>query len=189
MSTIGGPPTVALHYATRDGQSRRIAEHMSRSMAAAGVHAAPQDVANTRPADLAAASVVVLVAAVRYGRHLPEAERFLAAYRSLASPPLLALASVSLVARKAGKTTARGNPYLRKVIARYGLAPALAAAFAGRLEYRRCGWLDRQIIRFIMLVTGGPTDLDTCVEFTSWPAVDEFAAKVAGLHRRGLPAA
>jgi menaquinone-dependent protoporphyrinogen oxidase len=189
MSAIGGLPAVALYYATRDGQSRRIAEHISRSMAAAGVFAAPQNVANMRPADLAAAPVIVLVAAVRYGRHLPEAERFLAEYGSLASPPPLALASVSLVARKAGKTSAQGNPYLRKVIARHRLAPALAAAFAGRLEYRRCGWLDRQIIRVIMLLTGGPTDPDTCVEFTSWPAVDDFAAKVAGLHWHGLPRA
>jgi menaquinone-dependent protoporphyrinogen oxidase len=189
MPTFGGPPAVALYYASRDGQSQRIAEHISRSMAAAGVLAAPQDVANMRPADLVAASVIVLVAAVRYGRHLPEAERFLAQYGLLASPPPLALASVSLVARKAGKTTAAGNPYLRKAIARHRLAPALAEAFAGRLEYRRCGWLDRQIIRFIMLVTGGPTDPDTCVEFTSWPAVDEFATKVAGLHRRGQPRA
>ena len=34
----------------------------------------------TAPAELAAASVIVLVAAVRYGKHLPEADRFLAAY-------------------------------------------------------------------------------------------------------------
>ena len=189
VSTIGGLPAVALYYATRDGQSRRIAEHMSRSMTAAGVLVAPRDVANMLPAELAAASVIVLVAAVRYGRHLPEAERFLAAYGSLSSPPPLALASVSLVARKAGKTSAQDNPYLRKVIARFSLAPAVAVAFAGRLDYRRCGWLDRQIIRFIMLLTGGPTHPDTCVEFTSWPAVDEFAAKVAGLHRGGLPRA
>ena len=108
------------------------------------------------PEELAAASVIVLVAAVRYGKHLPEADRFLAAYRSLAAPPPLALASVNLTARKPGKTTATGNAYLRKTIARHRLAPALAVAFAGRLDYRRYGWLDRQIIRFIMLLTGGP---------------------------------
>jgi len=96
----------------------------------------------------------VLVAAIRYGRHLPEAERFLAIYRSLSSPPPLALASVNLVARKTVKTTVAGNPYLRKFIARHRLAPAVAVAFAGRLDYRRYGWLDRQIIRFIMLLTG-----------------------------------
>jgi len=147
--------------------------------------ASPQDVAVTQPspADLAAASLVVLVAAVRYGRHLPEADRFLAAYRSLKSPPPLALASVNLTARKPAKTTAAGNPYLRKVIARYRLAPALAVAFAGRLDYRRYGWLDRQMIRLIMLLTRGPTSPDTCIEYTSWRAVDEFAARIADLHR------
>ncbi len=145
--------------------------------------APPQDVAAAAPADLSAASVVVLVAAVRYGRHLPEADRFLAAYRSLNFPPPLALASVNLTARKPAKTTAMANPYLRKVIARHRLTPALAVAFAGRLDYRRYGWLDRQIIRFIMLVTRGPTNPDTCVEYTSWHAVDEFAARIADLVR------
>ena len=178
--------SVALYYATHDGQSRRIAEHISRRLAESEIIAPPQDVAAMAPtqADLATASVVVLVAAVRYGRHLPEADRFLAAYRSLNSPPPLAFASVNLTARKPDKTTATGNAYVRKLIARYRFTPALAVAFAGRLDYRRYSWRDRQIIRFIMLLTQGPTDPDTCVEYTSWPAVDEFAAGVANLHRR-----
>ena len=145
-----------------------------------------QDLAVVQPAvsDLAAAAMVVLVAAVRYGRHLPEADRFLAVYRSLHSPPPLALASVNLTARKSAKTTVTGNAYLRKVIARHRLAPAVAVAFAGRLDYRRYSWLDRQIIRFIMLLTRGPTDPDTCIEYTSWRAVDEFAARIIELMRR-----
>jgi menaquinone-dependent protoporphyrinogen oxidase len=183
MSTINRRRAAALYYATRDGQSRRIAEHIFRRLAESEMLAPPQDVAATPPAGLAAASVVVLVAAVRYGRHLPEADRFLAAYRSLKSPPPLALASVNLTARKPAKTTAAGNTYLRKVIARHRLAPALAVAFAGRLDYRRYGWLDRQIIRFIMLLTRGPTKPDTCIEYTSWHAVDEFADRIADLVR------
>jgi menaquinone-dependent protoporphyrinogen oxidase len=183
MSTISRRRVAALYYATRDGQSRRIAEHIFRRLAESEMLAPPQDVAVTPPADLAAASVVVLVAAVRYGRHLPEADRFLAAYRSLKSPPPLALASVNLTARKPAKATAAGSTYLRKVITRHRLAPALAVAFAGRLDYRRYGWLDRQIIRFIMLLTRGPTKPDTCIEYTSWHAVDEFADRIADLVR------
>ena len=186
MSTTNRRRGAALYYATRDGQARRIAEHIYRRLADGETLSPPQDVAVTRPPpeQLAAASVIVLVAAVRYGRHLPEADRFLAAYRSLESPPPLALASVNLTARKPAKTTATGNAYLRKTIARHRLSPALAVAFAGRLEYRRYGWLDRQIIRFIMLLTRGPTDPDTCIEYTSWQAVDEFAARIADLLRR-----
>ena len=176
---------IALYYATHDGQSRRIAEHISRRLSEGGAPCLPQDLAVTQPAaeDLAAASALVLVAAVRYGKHLPAADRFLTAYGSLASPPPLALASVNLTARKPEKTTAAGNAYLRKTIARHRLAPALAVAFAGRLDYQRYGWRDRQIIRFIMLLTGGPTDPRTSIEYTSWPAVDDFAAGIAELQQ------
>jgi len=186
MLALNRPGGVALYYATRDGQSRRIAEHIFRRLAESETLAPPQGLAMTppAPADLAAASVVVLVAAVRYGKHLPEADRFLAAYGSLASPPPLALASVNLTARKPAKTTATGNAYLRKVIARHHLAPAVAVAFAGRLDYQHYSWLDRQIIRFIMLLTRGPTDPGTSIEYTSWPAVDEFAARIAELRPR-----
>jgi menaquinone-dependent protoporphyrinogen oxidase len=186
MPASNGSEPAALFYATHDGQARRIAEHISRRLADNGMPCLPQDLAVTQPAaaDLAAVPAIVLVAAVRYGKHLPAADRFLAAYRSLAAPPPLALASVNLTARKPEKTTATGNAYLRKTIARHDLTPALAVAFAGRLDYQRYTWRDRQIIRFIMLLTGGPTDPQTSIEYTSWPAVDEFAAGVAALARR-----
>jgi menaquinone-dependent protoporphyrinogen oxidase len=185
MSTKNARPVTALYYATRDGQARRIAEHISRRLAAQGLDVPAKDAAATpAPAELADAKVVVLIAAVRYGKHLPEADRLLGVYRTLAAAPPLALASVNLTARKPEKTTATGNAYLRKAIARHGLAPALAVAFAGRLDYRRCSWRDRQIIRFIMLLTGGPTDPDTSIEYTSWDAVDDFAAGIAVLIRQ-----
>ena len=186
MSTNNRRPVATLYYATRDGQSRRIAEHIFDRLAKSNTLVPPQDLAVIRPTpeDLNAASLIVLVAAVRYGKHLPEADRFLAAYAALASPPPLALASVNLTARKPAKTTATGNAYLRKIIARHRLAPALAVAFAGRLDYRRYGWLDCQIIRFIMLLTRGPTDPETNIEYTSWPAVDDFAARIAELLRQ-----
>jgi menaquinone-dependent protoporphyrinogen oxidase len=173
---------VAVYYATRDGQARRIAEHICARLEG---DTAPRNLLPDlpAPAELAAARLVVLVAAVRYGKHLPEVDRLLARYRALPSPPPLALASVNLSARKAGKTSATGNAYLRKTIARHKLAPALATAFAGRLDYRRYSWRDRQIIRFIMLLTGGPTDPDTSIEYTSWRAVEEFAGQIAALQR------
>ena len=178
--------TISLYYATRDGQARRIADTIFRRLAETATLPAPRDLARTPPRaqELAEASLIVLVAAVRYGRHLPEADRFLAAYRALPAPPPLALASVNLSARKPGKTDRNGNPYLRKLIARHRLAPVLAVAFAGRLDYPRYRWLDRQIIRFIMLLTGGPTDPETSIEYTSWSVVDEFAARIAGLRVR-----
>jgi len=173
-----------LFYATRDGHSRRIAAHIAARLAERGIFAAPHDLASAFPAavDLAAAPLVVVVAAVRYGRHLPQAERFLATYREVLARAALVFVSVNLTARKPGKDTAAGNPYLRKLIARHRLKPALATAVAGRLDYPHYRWLDRQIIRLIMKMTGGPTDPQSCVEFTAWQAVDEIAARIAELH-------
>ncbi len=174
---------IAIYYATRDGQARRIAEHIYGRLADSESLEPPRDLAVMVPtvAEIAGPSLIVLVAAVRYGRHLRETDRFLERYRLVQSPPQLAFASVNLTARKPDKTTATGNAYLRKTIARHRVTPALAVAFAGRLDYPRYSFFDRQIIRFIMLLTGGPTDPSASVEYTSWTAVDEFARQIAAL--------
>lgn len=125
------------------------------------------------------AEPIIVVAAVRYGKHLAEAEQFLTHYKVLTVPPPLVLLSVNLTARKPGKDTAEGNVYLRKAIKRHGLKPALAAAIAGRLDYARYSWLDRQMIRFIMVLTGGPTDPHTNIEYTDWDKLDALAARIA----------
>jgi menaquinone-dependent protoporphyrinogen oxidase len=174
-------------YATRDGQSRRIAERVVQVLQEGGIAAAPHDLARGIPSaeELAHEPAVVLIAAVRYGRHLAEAARFLTVYRNLAAPPPLALASVNLTARKPGKDTPQGNAYLRKLLARPRLNPQVAAVFAGRLDYPRYSFFDRQVIRLIMWLTGGPTDPGTQVEYTSWPAVDAFAEQIVSLRQNG----
>jgi len=125
--------------------------------------------------------VIVVVAAVRYGRHLAEADRFLMRHANRPSAAPLVLLSVNLTARKPGKASPEGNPYLRKIIRRRRLKPVLAAAIAGRLDYPRYHWFDRMMIRFIMLLTGGPTDPGVRVEFTDWDQVDGLARRIAGL--------
>jgi menaquinone-dependent protoporphyrinogen oxidase len=173
-----------IFYATRDGHSRRIAQRIADRLADRGICVSPQDLAGALPAppSLEAAGLVVVVAAVRYGRPLPEADQLLASYRALRDPPPLVLLSVNLTARKPVKDTVEGNVYLRKSIARHRLVPALALAIAGRLDYSRYGWLDRQLIRFIMKLTGGPTDPTACVDFTPWDVVDDVALRIAALH-------
>ena len=171
---------VPIYYATRDGQSRRIAAHIGAYLALAGVRTS-LSVAGSPPSaeEFEGYPLVVLIAAVRYGRHLAEANLFLAGYRALSRPPPLALASVNLTARKADKRTAEANPYLSKWLRREKISPVLATAFAGRLDYplyRRC---DRLAIRLIMLLTGGETDPTATVEYTSWRDVDAFAEAIA----------
>ncbi len=49
------------------------------------------------------------------------------------------------------------------------------AVFAGRIDYPSYRFIDRLIIRFIMLITKGPTDTSQTYEFTDWKKVANFA--------------
>jgi len=55
------------------------------------------------------------------------------------------------------------------------------AVFAGKLDYQKYRFLDRQMIRFIMLLTKGPTNPKSEIEFTNWKEVDKFASTVCKL--------
>jgi menaquinone-dependent protoporphyrinogen oxidase len=145
------------------------------------MEAVPVDVSVPPSSDmLAALPYIVLIAAIRYGRHLPEAETMLDVYAALETKPPLALVSVNLTARKADKCTPQTNPDLRKWIKRRRLSPDLAVAIAGCLDYPRYRLLDRLAIQFIMTLTGGPTDPAAQVDYTDWNGVDAFATKLAG---------
>ena len=174
-----------LFYATYDGHTRQIAERMAQQLAAHGIKMTPKDLAAEwiSPLDLPAFEPVILLAALRYGHHLPEADKFLTDFRNARLNNPLIVLSVNLVARRPGKKTAKGNPYLRKWLRRRKVTPVFAAAIAGRLDYPRYDWLDRQLIRLIMLITRGPTDLHAIVEFTDWKQVDEIAEKIAALNK------
>jgi menaquinone-dependent protoporphyrinogen oxidase len=170
-----------LFYASRDGQSLKISTYIAAKLATNGIKVVPEDLAAIPAAAdaLSGRNLLVIVASVRYGHHLEPADRFLAAYRRLNSEAPLVILSVNLTARKANKKTAQNNPYLRKWLRRYNLTPAYAAAIAGRLDYPRYSWFDRTMIRFIMLLTGGPTDPQAVVEFTDWKEVDDATTKIA----------
>ena len=177
-------------YATRDGQSRRIAERIAERLAEWEIDTLPKDLGVLQPSQscLESTGLVVIVAAIRYGKLLPEARDFLAAYQKLETKPKLVFLVVNLASRKPGKETPKGSVYIRKAMKQYDLAPAFSRAIPGRLDYRRYTWRDRQLIQFIMFLTGGPTDPKTSIEYTPWDVVDDIANKIADLNGN-IPAA
>ena len=55
--------------------------------------------------------------------------------------------------------------------------PQSLSVFAGKIEYPKYGLVDKYVIRFIMWITNGPTDITGTFEFTDWQKVDDFASK------------
>lgn len=172
--------TILITYASRDGQAQRIAIKLAEHLHAVDFDCQLLDLHAEVPDRnaLSQASLVVLVAAVRYGKHLAVATQWLERDSDLLNTRPLAVVSVNLTARNAHKRDINSNAYLRRLLHRYGLKTVAACAIAGKLDYPRYRWVDRQMIRMIMALTGGPTDPRVSTEFTDWSAVESFAGQL-----------
>ena len=52
--------------------------------------------------------------------------------------------------------------------------PKSLAVFAGKIDYSKYKVLDKIMIRFIMWLTDGPTNISNVHEFTDWNRVELF---------------
>jgi menaquinone-dependent protoporphyrinogen oxidase len=172
---------ILLAYSTVDGHTRTICERLREAIEAAGQPMTVVPIEEADRLDLARFAKIVVGASIRYGHHRDNVLAFANNHAELLNARPSAFFSVNIVARKPEKNRAETNPYVRKFLARVGWRPTLVDVFAGRLDYPRYGFFDRQMIRFIMLLTQGPTDPRTVVEFTDWERVQDFARRVAAL--------
>ena len=170
---------VLIVSSSTDGHTRKICERLRALIEAHGHQVTLVPIEDASAADLGFFDKIVVGASVRYGRHSPRVLAFANDHaRALDARPN-AFFSVNIVARKAHKNRPESNPYLRKFLRQVRWRPKLLEVFAGKLDYPRYGVADRIVIRFIMWITGGPTDPATVVEFTDWHRVEAFARRVA----------
>lgn len=172
---------VLLLYHGIYGHTRKICEAIQAELVRLGRAVDIVEVADFASAGADGYDVIVVGAAIRNGKHNRSVLELIRSEKALLDSRPSAFFSVSLVARKPAKNTPTTNPYVKAFLARSPWQPRLVGVFAGDLDYQRYRFTDRHIIRFIMTLTGGPTDLHTKVEFTDWDVVRRFAADVAAL--------
>jgi len=172
---------VLIAYSTTDGHTREICDRLRKIIEQPGDQVTLVPVAEVAYADLESADKIVVGASIRYGRHSPLAVEFMERNAPVLNRKPSAFFSVSVVARKPEKNQPHTNPYVRKLLRRIAWRPREVGVFAGKIDYPRYSTLDRMIIRFIMLLTGGPTDPKAVVEFTDWRQVEAFGARIAKL--------
>ncbi len=114
---------------------------------------------------------IVIGASIHYGHFPLDLYQFIAGNRPQLEMRHNAFFGVNLTARKPGKDTPQGSAYIRKFLKTSLWQPQRVAVFAGALLYSRYTWYDRMMIRFIMWLTGGPTDISQDSEFTDWDRV------------------
>ena len=182
---------VAVLYATREGQTRRIAEHLATALRARGFAVDVLDVARELPPgfDLARYAKAVLAASVHIGKHERSMLEFVRKHRAGLERMPCAFLSVSL--SQAGAEDARASSRRRKRAAanvakmiedflhRARWRPQRVLPVAGALLYRQYGVLVRWMMLFIARLVGASTDASRDHEYTDWQALDRFAAELA----------
>lgn len=171
---------ILLLYASVYGHTKRICERMQTRLTELGeqVELAPLAGNDVDPADYDA---ILIGASIRNGKHNPVVMEFIARHQALLEARPSGFFSVNLVARKPHKNTPETNPYVQAFVARSPWQPQLLGVFGGDLDYQRYSVFDRNVIRFIMWLTKGPTDPQTKVEYTDWDEVERFAERFAAL--------
>jgi len=169
---------ILLIYSTIDGHTLRICQHLQATLQSQGHDVTLAALADSAGLDLRSFDKTVIGASIRYGKHRPELVAFLQRNGALLSDRPSAFFTVNLVARKPEKNQPDTNPYMVKLMKQLSWRPAQLAVFAGKIDYPRYGFFDRQIIRFIMWLTNGPTGRHDVIDFTDWGQVDAFAQAI-----------
>jgi len=170
-----------LAYSTTDGHTVKICERIKSVLTELGQQVTLVGIAQADTLDLNGFERIVIGASIRYGKHQPQVAQFIARHQAVLEGKPNAFFTVNIVARKPNKNRPENNPYLIKYLKTIRWQPQLLDVFAGKLNYPIYGPLDRLMIRFIMLMTKGPTDPKTVIEFTDWNRVEAFAHAVAAL--------
>lgn len=172
---------ILIIYSTTDGQTRKICHRLQQVIEQQGHKVTVVSIQEEPLIDVASFDKVVIGASIRYGKHSPLIINFIEKNRLLLESKPNAFFSVNVVARKAEKSKPEQNPYLQKFLKRISWKPGELAVFAGKIDYPSYRFIDRFMIRFIMLMTKGPTDPKAIVEFTDWEQVDSFGQTVSAM--------
>ena len=168
-------------YSTVDGHTLKICGRLQQLVGQAGHESTLAALQGQSDIELEPFDEIVIGASIRYGKHRPQVAEFMRTHRTILERKPSAFFSVNIVARKPDKNTPDTNPYVRKFLRQIGWRPRQVAVFAGMLDYPRYGFWDRQIIRFIMFLTHGPTDPRSVVEFTDWKQVEAFGQRISAM--------
>ena len=122
---------------------------------------------------------IILGASIRYGNYKSNLFKFIKYNIKILETKKNAFFSVNVVARKKEKNTPDTNPYIKKFLKKTDWRPNKIEVFAGKVDYPNYNFFNKLVIRFIMFITKGPTDISHSYEFTDWAKVKKFSKELS----------
>ena len=165
-------------YATVDGQTLRICKRL-RDTLVKNNHTVQIFSVDDFKLEVSSFEKFIIGSSIRYGKHNAKIVDFVKKNKAALDKRKTAFFSVNLVARKAEKSKPETNPYVIKFLNEVDWRPDVVGVFAGRLDYKKYAFVDRWMIKLIMLMTKGPVNPKAEIEYTDWSKVREFGDKLS----------
>ena len=173
--------SVLIVYSSKDGHTKIICQRVTNFLNEGNlVKLLP--IEDAKNIDLSNFEKIIIGASIRYGKHSKELYKFVNLNKNILEQKKSAFFSVNVVARKPEKNTAETNPYINKFLKISKWKPDIIRVFAGKVDYPSYNFFDKYVIKFIMLITKGPTDTSRSYEFTDWSKVDEFSKEFKNIY-------
>jgi menaquinone-dependent protoporphyrinogen oxidase len=178
-SSYGGEAMskVLVTYATKAGSTGEVADVIGQVLYEGGA------VVNVKPVkevnDLSGYSAVVVGSAIRMGRWLPEAVKFVEAHtEALAAIPVAYFQVSGFLKNDTPENRQEAATYLDSV--RTLVKPASEGLFAGKMDYGRLSFLDRTIAKVVGSLEG---------DWRDWDAIRAWAGDLLtmGFIAKGIP--
>ncbi len=180
---------VPVFFATSEGQTRRIAEHLAEVFQQHGFLSRAIDMASPEAEALDWTRVrgALVGASLHMQRHQPQARAFVERHAADLNAVPSAFFSVSLSAASANRDEVTAAQDLASAFPQaHGWRPAIVTSLGGRLAYTRYNFLTRLLMKRIARKEGAPTDTSRDYEMTDWGRVDGLAHEVEARIRNGL---
>ena len=164
-------------YSSTDGQTKKICETIKYHLAL-NEKIKIISLNEVNKVNLEKVEKIIIGASIRYGKHNKRVQNFVIKNKNILKSKKTAFFSVNVVARKEEKSTPETNPYVKKFLAKTKWKPNKVAVFGGKVDYPNYNFINRNVIRFIMMITNGPTNTENSYEFTNWEMVKKFALEL-----------
>ena len=167
-----------LIYSSTDGQTKKICDVIKENLP----NKNPIQICTVDEAinlDINNYDQIILGASIRYGNYKSNLFKFIKNNIEILDKKNNAFFSVNVVARKKEKNTPDTNPYIKKFLKKTDWRPNKIEVFAGKVDYPNYNFFNKLVIRFIMFITKGPTDISQSYEFTDWAKVKKFSKELS----------
>ncbi|HEX2878048.1 MAG TPA: flavodoxin domain-containing protein [Polyangiaceae bacterium] len=175
-------------YGTREGHTRRIAEHVASTATRSGVPAICRDVETLGgEIDFNSFAAIVLAGSIHAGKYPAKLVKLVRDKRdalerlpTLLLTVCLAQAGIEKVDSPPEKRTAAAQAVQAMVdefIEKTGFRPTRTQAVAGALPYTQYNFFIRWIMKRIVAKEGGDTDTSRDYVYTDWSALEQLTER------------